>query len=79
TWTVPVLAFFVTSSLLSKIGRSRKVQFDLIFEKGDRRDAGQVFANGGVAGLLMILFVFVPMHEIYFMYLAALAAAAADT
>ena len=76
---MPVLAFFVLSSLLSKIGKSRKAQFDLIFEKGDRRDAGQVFANGGVAGLLMILFVFVPMHEIYFMYLAALAAAAADT
>lgn len=79
TWTVPVLTFFVLSSLLSKIGKRKKARFDLIFEKGDRRDAGQVFANGGIAGLLMILFVFVPDKVIYLMYLASLAAAAADT
>jgi uncharacterized protein (TIGR00297 family) len=44
-------SFFVTSSLASRVGSSRKTQVRLIQEKGDRRDALQVLANGGVGFL----------------------------
>lgn len=78
-WTLPILAFFVLSSLLSKIGKTAKSRYDLIFEKGSRRDYAQVLANGGLAGMLMILHMFTENPYLYYYYLAALAAAAADT
>lgn len=78
-WTVPILAFFILSSLLSKVGRAAKSRYDLIFEKGSRRDHAQVLANGGAAGALMILYMFFEQPQIYYYYLAALAAATADT
>ncbi len=78
-WTVPILTFFILSSLLSKIGKRAKARFDLVFEKGSQRDFAQVFANGGVAGLIMIVqILFHPAHA-FVMYLGALAAATADT
>jgi len=78
-WTIPILAFFILSSLLSKVGKTIKSRYDLIFEKGSRRDYAQVLANGGIAGALMILYMFYEQAEIYYLYLAALAAATADT
>lgn len=78
-WTVPILTFFILSSVLSKTGKTVKARYNLVFEKGNRRDHAQVFANGGVAGLLMILHVLGPVPEFYLAYLGALAAATADT
>ncbi len=75
-WAIPILAFFIFSSLLSNVG---KVSFDEVFEKGSRRDYLQVWANGGIAGLLMITEVFNPHPFLYFSYIGALAAATADT
>lgn len=79
-WTVPILTFFLFSSLLSKLGKARKARYHLMFEKTDTRDAGQVAANGGVAGILMLCWYFFPEKELwYLMYLASLAAVTADT
>lgn len=78
-WATPLLVFFVVSSLLSKIGRARKAQFDLVFEKGDRRDAFQVLANGGVAGVIAVWYAVTGRVELYPLYCTALAVAAADT
>ena len=78
-WTLPILTFFVLSSVLSKIGKTHKRIYEGLFEKGNRRDYAQVLANGGVAGVLMVLYMFFPLPEIYRFYLAALAAATADT
>ncbi|UCF63226.1 MAG: DUF92 domain-containing protein [bacterium] len=75
-WTLPILTFFISSSLLSKVGKS---VFDNIFEKGSRRDHVQVMANGGIAGLFMILEILVPHPINYLAYLGSLAAATADT
>ncbi|WP_455383710.1 DUF92 domain-containing protein [Salinispira pacifica] len=47
-------AFFVTSTIASRIGRDRKSGISLVQDKGDRRDAFQVLANGG-AGLIAAL------------------------
>ncbi len=79
SWAIPILAFFILSSLLSKMGKSRKARYDLIFEKGSKRDYGQVFANGGIAVLLMVSSLFLNDPRIYLLYLGALAAAMADT
>ncbi len=78
-WTIPILAFFVLSSLLSKFGKRRKAHLDLVFEKGSRRDHAQVAANGGIAGALMIAHMFLGSPIFYAMYLGSLAAATADT
>ena len=78
-WTIPVLTFFLLSSILSKIGKEHKKKYDLIFEKSSQRDVGQVLANGGVAWVLMIWFSFAQDPLIYLAYLGTLAAVQADT
>jgi uncharacterized protein (TIGR00297 family) len=75
-WTIPILTFFILSSLLSKFGKSDNKK---IFEKGSQRDHLQVLANGGIAGVLIISYIFYPFHTFYLFYLGALAAATADT
>ncbi|RQW08552.1 MAG: DUF92 domain-containing protein [Calditrichaeota bacterium] len=76
SWTVPILTFFILSSVLSKVGKS---SHEDLFEKGSRRDFTQVMANGGIAGMLMIIYLFAPSPLLYLAYLGALAAAMADT
>ncbi|MEI7694314.1 MAG: DUF92 domain-containing protein [Chlorobium sp.] len=78
-WTVPLLTFYLLSSILSKLGKKRKAKFDLVFEKGSQRDADQVYANGGIAWVLMILYSLNNDPAIYFAYLGTLAAVQADT
>lgn len=78
-WAVPGMTFFVLSSLLSRFGRQRKAKAERLAEKGSRRDAGQVYANGGVAWGLLLGWVFVPHDALYWAYAGAFAAAAADT
>jgi uncharacterized protein (TIGR00297 family) len=43
--------FFLTSTLLGKLGAGRKGAIEAAYSKGQRRDAGQVFANGGISAL----------------------------
>ncbi len=79
TWTVPLLTFYLLSSVLSKLGKKRKAKFDLVFEKGSQRDAGQVYANGGIAWIIMIAFSLTNDPALFFAYLGTLAAVQADT
>lgn len=79
-WAVPIFAFFALASALSRLGRARKRDAEALAEKGGRRDAGQVVANGGVAGSLLAATVFADgTGLLYVGFLGALAAAAADT
>ena len=78
-WSVPILTFFVLSSILSKIGKVRKEHLESLFEKSSRRDMGQVLANGAIAGCAMLLYNFFPGPLWYPLYLGALAAVNADT
>lgn len=71
-----LLTFFATSSLLSRWRRRRKEA--LGYEKGGRRDAGQVLANGGVATACLLLLP-LGVKDAPLLFLAALAAANADT
>lgn len=79
TFSLPILTFFVVSSILSKMGKKRKKTFLTIFEKSSQRDMWQVIANGGLAGLLVILWYFVKQDWIFVVYVASLAAVTADT
>lgn len=77
-WALPGFAFFLLSSLLSKIGKKRKAA-GVETEKGSRRDAGQVYANGGLAAVLLLWNVYAPAPWLYWGFVGAFAAAAADT
>ena len=54
-WAVLLIAFFISSSLLSRLFSRRKERMEEKFSKGHRRDAAQVLANGGIAGLCVLL------------------------
>ncbi|MEM8484064.1 MAG: DUF92 domain-containing protein [Bacteroidota bacterium] len=76
-WIAPVLFFFATSSILSKINKITSQDA----ERGeDVRDAWQVLSNGGVAWGLLLLSAFNTNALLcYVGFAGALAAATADT
>ena len=80
TWAILLLAFFISSSALSKMFKTRKKDLKEKFDKGSRRDAMQVLGNGGLASVFAVLHFFYP--EALWTWLgfsAALAAVNADT
>ena len=54
-WAILLLAFFISSSGLSRLAGRRKARLNEKAAKGSQRDAGQVLANGGVATLLVLV------------------------
>ena len=79
-WAVVLIAFFVTTSALSRFKRStRDARIGGIVEKGDERDAYQVLANGGVFAALALAASATGNAALAVASLGALAAAAADT
>jgi uncharacterized protein (TIGR00297 family) len=78
-FSVPILLFFILSSLLSKMGRQWKQKFADTFQKGGRRDIGQVLANGGIAGIIVVLWNYFPDDVWYFAFIGSIAAVTADT
>lgn len=79
-WALLLLAFFVSSSALTRLFDRRKRELDEKFSKGGRRDAGQVLANGGVAGLFVLLHTVFPLAAWpWAAFAGALAAVNADT
>ncbi len=78
-WIVPTLAFFLTSSGLSKIAARRASSTLELAAKGSIRDAMQVLANGGVVSVSVLGFRIVPDPLWYVAGIGSLAAANADT
>lgn len=83
---LPLLTFFVTSSLLSKLGKGRTRGTERFTAKGATRDGGQVWANGGMAVILVLVHALVrlkwPIYRlepIQLLFLCALATVNADT
>lgn len=72
-----LLAFFVGSTLVSRLGDARTPA--AIDAKGNRRDAAQVLANGGMAALGGLLALVVDPVAGFWVTVSALAAAGADT
>lgn len=78
-WSIPIMAFFILSSILSKVRKNANKEVETYFEKTGTRDYLQVFANGGLGGLLVIYNQFSYSELNYYIYLASLAAVCADT
>ena len=78
-YAIPILCFFILSSILSKIGKSKKKQIESSYQKTGIRDFQQAFANGGVATVVTLIAFFTGNDAFYYVYIASLAAATADT
>lgn len=77
TWLGPVLFFFASSSILSKIGRHQADAPTL--DVDHVRNAGQVLANGGIGWALLLMHVVFPNPLWFAGFAGAFAAATADT
>lgn len=81
-WAVLLMLFFISSSLLTKAFTKRKVSLNEKFSKGGRRDWAQVFGNGGMATLFVLLHslpIFTGDTFFWYAFVATLAAVNADT
>ena len=79
-WTLPLFAFFLLSSVLSKIKARINPDSEYLHEKTGIRDFKQVLANGGLPTLVLLTAVlFQKTDELYAVYLVAIAAATSDT
>ena len=74
-----LIFFFVSSTFLTRVKAQHKHELKLGFAKGARRDAGQVWANGGVAMLCMLLYAWHGSLLALIGYIGAMAVATADT
>lgn len=78
-WTIPVLSFFIVSSLISRIREKKNPSVNIYFEKSGSRDFYQVAANGGLGGILVVLNYFFPDKIWFYSYSAIIASSCSDT
>jgi uncharacterized protein (TIGR00297 family) len=78
-WFATLGAFFVTSTLLGRVGAAYKARTKREFSKDDTRDAWQVLANGGVAATAALLMLVAPDARWLYAFVGALATANGDT
>ena len=78
-WFGILLLFFISSSLLSRLHHEDKAELEQTYDKTGRRDAGQVFANGGL-GMLVVLLNALHPHVLWeYLFLGVMATVTADT
>lgn len=79
-WYGLLLAFFISSSLLSHFQKAKKGEVEDLFDKTGKRDAAQVAANGGIGAILVLLSYFSDNSMPFMMfYLGVTATVNADT
>jgi len=79
-WATLLLAFFISSSALSRAFSRRKAGLSEKFAKGSQRDWGQVLANGGLGALLALALLAFPAQSWpWIAFAGAMAAVNADT
>jgi uncharacterized protein (TIGR00297 family) len=79
-WAVLLLAFFISSSALTRLFGKKKAALNEKFDKGGTRDIGQVLANGAIASIFAGLHFFFPsLSWTWVVFAASLAAVNADT
>jgi uncharacterized protein (TIGR00297 family) len=79
-WGALLILYFVSSTVLSRLGRAEKEELTSpIVAKSGQRDALQVFANGGVFAAAAIAMLIDPSLRWVALGAGSLAAAAADT
>lgn len=80
SWAALLIAYFVAATALSKFREGEKAKrIGSIVDKGDERDATQVFANGGIFVAAAIAELITHSPAWYAIGIGALAASAADT
>src|SRR5512142_2189254 len=79
-WAVLLLAFFLSSSALTRAFKGAKQGAEEKYAKGGQRDEMQVLSNGGIAGLFVVLHAIFPGAAWPWVgFAGALAAVNADT
>ncbi len=78
-WGILLIAFFVSSSLLSRYRGQEKASLAEKFAKGSQRDLGQTMANGGLGALLAVGSAAYPHWLWLVAYVGAMATVNADT
>ncbi len=78
-WALLLIAFFSTSSALSHYRARVKEPLAEKFQKGQRRDLGQVLANGGWGALIALAFALTAQPILFIAFVGALATVTADT
>lgn len=78
-WGALLVAFFASSSLLSRYRQAEKAVPAAEFAKGGRRDLGQALANGGLGSLLAVGSVLFPHPLWAAAFVGGVAAVNADT
>jgi uncharacterized protein (TIGR00297 family) len=78
-WFGTLIAFFVSSTALSQWKQKAKAKHESAYEKGGRRDAGQVAANGGLASILCIADYLWPHPYWMAVFIGVIATVNADT
>lgn len=78
-WGILLGIFFVSSSLLSHFKEEEKQKAAEKFDKGSRRDIGQVLANGGLGSLIAFLSFFFPSPLWFPCFVGVMATVTADT
>jgi uncharacterized protein (TIGR00297 family) len=79
-WATLLLAFFISSSVLSRTFGTKKSSLSEKFAKGSQRDWEQVMANGGLGAGLAIIHTLLPEQSWpWFAFTGAMAAVNADT
>lgn len=78
-YSLPILGFFTFSSILTKIGKTKKRGVMLSYQKSGPRDFYQALANGGVATIIVLIASFYKIDSLFYVYIAAIGAATADT
>lgn len=79
TWGLLLALFFVTSSLLSHFRQAEKQAAAEKFDKGHKRDIGQVMANGSLGALVAVLNGLAPSPAWFLFFVGAMATVTADT
>lgn len=79
TWALLLIAFFVTSSILSRYREKEKAGLAEKFAKIGQRDLGQVLANGGWGALLAVANAVWPQPFLFAAFVGSMAAVNADT
>ena len=78
-WGMLLVAFFVSSSALSRFRRGDKAEVAAHFAKTGRRDLRQALANGGLGSLLAVAYSLAPDPLWVVAFVGAMAAVNADT
>ncbi len=78
-WGLLLIAFFVSSSLLSHYRRAEKEVVTDQFAKSHRRDLGQAMANAGVGTLLALVYGVSPHPVVLGAFIGAISTVNADT